>query len=177
MKAIRQNWLAAKVFGVMTLVIVSGIMAVLAHRLETQQREICVGAMQRMNTALIMYLHDFDERMPLTSNWNHSVMCYYGCGREQNFYDTESCPKLSTRFFGAGYAMVALPYAVSRYEWQTTPSLFETDRIVPNAHATEVILPQPPRHYGGNNIAFLDGHVKTVTPSVRVWEYAPRGVK
>ncbi|MCS7300329.1 MAG: hypothetical protein NZ556_02065, partial [Fimbriimonadales bacterium] len=72
---------------------------------------------------------------------------------------------------GAGYAMVALPLPVSRYDPLNTPMLFETETIARNAYATEVILPDPPRHKRGSNVAFLSGSVKTLPRSVRVWQY------
>lgn len=172
MKAVRQKWLAWTLLGVFTIVIVLGTRVVSAHRLEKERHQSCVSILKRMQLACLMYIHDWDERLPPFSNWSERIKCYYGCEIADIGYASQSCPKLSTRFFGAGYAMVALPYPeISRYDCQRTPALFETEKIVPNAYATEVSLPQPPRHRQGNNIAFLDGHVETVDPSVRVWKY------
>ncbi|MCX7992315.1 MAG: hypothetical protein N2651_01470 [Fimbriimonadales bacterium] len=171
MKATLQKRLGWALVGAIVIGASGAILSAIAR--EDQQSRTCFAAMGRMATAFAMYQHDFDERMPLPSNWSEAIICYYGCESSASFYESQRCPKVPQSFFGAGYAMVALPLPVNQYDPERTPMLFETVTIARNAYATEVILPDPPRHKQGNNIAFLRGGVKTLPRSVRVWKYQP----
>jgi prepilin-type processing-associated H-X9-DG protein len=74
------------------------------------------------------------------------------------------CPSATTKSAGVvGFAFFqpVLAKQVSSFDQSTTAYLFDSTVLKPNA-AGKLQVPSTPRHKEGNNICYLDGHMRSV---------------
>lgn len=110
-----------------------------------------------------MYALDYDDCLPLASNWQTNLSPYIK--NDQVFH----CPEV-----GIGRAP-APPLESSSYAYnsaldrmrlkrladpENTISTYDSTRSVRNANDALTSLPRPGRHLSTNNLGFADGHAK-----------------
>lgn len=158
--------LIGSVTGTLTIVAIAGYM--LNRNFEARQREraeqaACLSNLKQLGLAAHMYAQDYDERW-CPANWNAPISGYT---RDADLWE---CP---SRPFNIGYGMnnnlawqefasvdypaetVALCDSIPRqrtYVYDSTPG--------PSITGGPEILPKDGVHSKGNNICFVDGHVK-----------------
>lgn len=115
----------------------------------------CQSNLKQLDIAFQMYIQDYDDRFPLAESWNEALYPYtkndalLRCPSEEE----EKTPS---------YAMngkIHYFQKVSGIGPETTILLFDS-RPGWNLAGGIELLPYPARHGGGNNFAYLDGHVK-----------------
>ncbi len=125
---------------------------------EAARRTACLSNLKELATAQQLYANDYEGRFPIASRWGDLTRPYV---RELRSYH---CPSVPQGQFG--YAMNV---HLSRQKMSALrnlaqiPLLYDSTNLAWNAHDPFTSLPNPPRHgQKGNNIAFADGHAKTV---------------
>ncbi len=128
-----------------------------AREAPVTRKDHCLANVKVLAMAVQMYAADYDGRPPTASAWpevlaEHEVGGSYsthisGCGeargREQSYAYNRGVAGRST--CGADTAYVL--------------SIFESDAGNASVDGKE-LLPASPRHMGGDNVGFLDGHAK-----------------
>ena len=129
-----------------------------AHKAE------CLSNVMNLSLALQMYLYDYDDHLPATTDW-----CDVLVGPYVGNPDAFVCPAASD--LPCGYAFNASLASVSTadvYDPGQTVAFFESDRGW-NAAGGPELLPAEPRHLGGYNFGYPDGHV-TWMPEAEISE-------
>jgi len=123
----------------------------------TAHKAICRAYVSHLSCALRMYVHDYDECFPPTTNW---------CDVFDPYVDNREvfvCPAASD--LPCGYAFNASLTGASLadvYDPSQTVAIFESDRGW-NAAGGQDLLPYEPRHLGGYNFGYVDGHYAWVS--------------
>jgi len=105
-----------------------------------------------------MYLYDYDDHLPATTDW-----CDVLVGPYVGNPDAFVCPAASD--LPCGYALNGSLVGASLadvYDPSQTVAIFESDRGW-NAAGGEDLLPYEPRHLGGYNFGYVDGHAGWVS--------------
>ena len=151
----------------MVVAIVAILILVLGPAFESTDRGsakriMCLSNLKRLGRALESYSSDYDERLPFAPSWMSATLHY-----EKNF-DYYHCPALPTAD-GFGYAFNS---SLSRVKWleveapAETIELYDSTDLRKNACDAVTSLPATSRHQW-NNVAYLDGHAKTLSPRPR----------
>lgn len=150
------------VFGVVILAAI--LFPVFAQAREKARTVSCMSNMKLMSLGLLMYQQDYDERMPPAKVWMDTSVPYNKS--EQMFH----CPSVSAgdkQAYGYGFnsqlsQMTMEKLAKQGVNFATMPMIFESSKLGRNVSDPLTSLADPPRHGGnrGNNLAYLDGHVK-----------------
>jgi prepilin-type processing-associated H-X9-DG protein len=130
---------------------------VFARARASAHKATCLTNTKMLALALQMYLVDNNDRLPSTTNWCDVLNPYVGKP------DAYVCT--AARDLPCGYAFNASLVGASLadvYEIQETVAIFESDRGW-NAAGGQDLLPYEPRHLGGNNFGYLDGHATWVS--------------
>jgi prepilin-type processing-associated H-X9-DG protein len=130
------------------------------HKRETPKPS-CTLHLKQMGTALLMYVMDYDERLPAPRKWMDAVSLYLK--NEDSFH----CPTARKSDSGAyGYAFeqgVRGRLLAEIASHLTTPTVFDSTSTARNATGPfAATVCRPGRHDSGNYIGFVDGHVKHV---------------
>ena len=117
--------------------------------------DVCRNHVIQVAAGLLMYADDYDDALP-RSSWTDEVGRYLPSAHPQ-------CPSVPAG--RVGYAMEqALRGA--RVESVGHPEasqlVFDSKALGRNVVGSLELLPDPPRHPGGNNVAYLDLHVARV---------------
>ncbi len=126
------------------------------------QQSSCLSNLKQMMLGMLMYAQDYDQHLPDAAIWMDELKPYLP--KEQLF----RCP--AAPHLEYGYAMNA---ALSKHNLAEIPEpwqvavIFDSDAGTRNASGGLDAVANPPRHNGGNNYAYADGHAKwcTETPS------------
>jgi uncharacterized membrane protein len=126
----------------------------IAAREGTANRKItCLAHMKDLAVATQMYLEDYDNRFPPAAEWCESLK-EYARSRTEVFH----CP--AARNLECAYAYNAT-LSARMYDQLADaarlPVVFESDRGWEAAGGPELVPPEP-RHFGGDNLGFADGH-------------------
>jgi prepilin-type processing-associated H-X9-DG protein len=133
----------------------------------TARRVSCLSNVKQMGLANIMYAQDYDDRLPIASNWQTDLVPY--TKNERLFH----CPEVSTGTeqstpSGTNYAYnSALDMMKTKRlaEPANTVLIYDSTNFSQNANDALTSLPSPGRHRlassRGNNIGFADGHAKS----------------
>jgi prepilin-type processing-associated H-X9-DG protein len=130
------------------------------HGREEAKKSACLSSMKNHATAAIIYLSDYDDRFPNRDNWIDATYPYAMKG-----WYSVVCPEVykehNPQLFG--YCFNAkLSNAKAPKDATTTPLIFDSVNLARNASGGLDSLPNPGRHEGMNNIAYADGHAKSV---------------
>lgn len=115
------------------------------------KQKTCVSNLRQVSTALLAYAQDWDGRLPLASNWNTAVVDYTKskyllvCPAANN-----DMPSLALNKSLSGRSVEDLAHPGEM------PLAFDS---VPGRNRAGYFL-LTPRHEGGANVSFADGHVK-----------------
>lgn len=150
------RWQRADVIGVALMLIVSAVFY--RWNRETLQPKrytpMCQSNLKQVGLGMMQYIRDYDERMPLRTNWVDALQPY-----------TKSTPIFECPARGeleSGYAMFQRVAGINLSQIDN-PALavmvFDADARGLNVTATPAAWPKPFRHPDGNNVLFIDGHV------------------
>jgi len=147
---------AALVIGVCSFAIaVGGFPIIDANANYGHPGRSCLSNIKQLALGVLMYSQDADDRLPLTQNWNDEIYPYtknsliFMCPSEDN--KKEPSYGMNGALRGTILPAVAYP--------DLTVILFDSIHGK-NRRGGRELLPDPPRHNNGHNVAFLDGHAK-----------------
>lgn len=116
---------------------------------------VCMTNLKELNLAALAYAQDHDGKFPPETSWNKAIHSYSKTW--QIFY----CPH-SREHVRPSYAMnrglTGLKLPAIRNPEETV--LFFESTPECNVVGGPELIASPPRHDGGNNYSFVDGHVK-----------------
>ena len=121
----------------------------------------CVSNLKQLGLGLIMYSSDADDRFPPRDLWADTIVPY--TKNPDLFFD----PALRKGDDKGPYAYAfngALSLAKPPPKAETVPMVY--DSVVPLRNASDLVtsLPTPGRHNGRDNVAYADGHARSVPP-------------
>lgn len=123
--------------------------------------ETCMGNLEMVAGATLMYSVDNDDRMPPSATWMDATFLYT---RDARVY---GCPEVdgrsSTEFGHAYSSKLSLRRVSSVGNLPDTPLLFDSSDLRWNAAGALSLLPREPRNEGTHAIAFMDGTLRSVT--------------
>lgn len=141
-----------------------GLAPIVRQRRDQRNAADCRQNLKQVGLAMMQYTRDYDEKFPPPEKCLE-VLWPYGIARRvsaQSEYLTNpqilSCP--SAPF---GYAMNRFISGVHQgliEDYINTPACFDSNLQIPNASDDGKSWPNPVRHPRGNNVCFVDGHVK-----------------
>jgi len=140
------------------LILAAILFPVFVQAREMARLERCMDNLKALALAQQLYANDHGDWLPIASQWGDLIRPYV----KPDEYRCPSIPKGQ----GFGYAMNA---RLSRQKVSLLatpgqiPLLYDSSNLAWNAHDPVTSLPNPPRHMRRvNNVAFADGHVKSV---------------
>lgn len=151
---------------VATILIVGGGCAILldpgGESREKARDTNCLSNVKQMAIGLIMYAQDYDDQLPAAAEWMDATLPY---GKDDAVYHCPSVSRGNASIYG-----YACSNRLSRKKlidvaapaW--TPTLYDSNNLDRNACDPFAKSSNPPRHDGRNNVGFLDGHAKPLTP-------------
>jgi hypothetical protein len=133
------------------------------------QARQCRSNLYRLGNAVLLYAHDYDERLPPTVRWMDASKPYWKA------VEFTRCPAVPGDGNGYGYAMNARldkRTIASIAQPDATPLLFDSLDLSRNADDPFKSLPSPGRHtwrekrgtplVSGNLVAYVSGRVRFV---------------
>ena len=124
----------------------------------------CLSHEKQMGLGVMMYAQDYDETFPAAPQWMTQINPYvknpavYACPSVDNHAQTEAGGVYSyaynTQLSKRSMALVKAP--------QLAGMLYDSTAMTENASDALTSLPVPGRHQGRNNVAFGDGHAKSL---------------
>lgn len=146
-------------WGILIIIPIITILVVIMFPLFSRAREearksTCQSSLKQISLAMTLYTQDYDGRFP-TKHWNKPIFSDY----MHNFHDF--CPNAED-FTKPSYAMNGhlIGYVMKDVKKPgDTVMLFESvcgDDLI----GGQGLLPETPRHLDGDNVSFVDGHVK-----------------
>ncbi|MEZ0324548.1 MAG: hypothetical protein ACAH95_01460 [Fimbriimonas sp.] len=137
-------------------------LALLAPGNRGAKRVHCIVNEKQLAAALLLYGEANNERFPESGKWMDSIEPLL------KMPDALQCPALSEGF---GYAFTESLGTKALKEVnnpQDKMMLFDSTNLSRNAQDDAASLPNPGRHDERNNVAFADGHAKSIrNPSTR----------
>ena len=141
----------------MNAVIVASAIAVIgcggSH--STSAYATSVGRMTKLESGLLLYLNDYDEQVPMPTNWVEGMTRYVA--------NPSSFHSPSVRLPGYGYAMNAL---IAGHSYYSVPNpdqviaFFDSKNLVKDATDSLSTMPSPPRYGTKNTLGYLDGRTQ-----------------
>ena len=126
-------------------------------RLKARQA-MCLSNVKQLSTAMLLYAQDYDDQLPRGGRWMDDISPY---ARGERLFHCETAQAGSPSAYG-----YAFNSNLSRKKMKqvTTPAttrlLYDSSNLKQNATDPVTSLANPPRHNGGNNIGYVDGHAK-----------------
>jgi prepilin-type processing-associated H-X9-DG protein len=150
---------AALGFFVSGALIAAGSIVVRMTRIETARggaplhKAVCLARVKNLGLALRMYAEDWDGALPDGEAWCDSLLPYVDGG------DAFHCPEAPAHLecaFAYNRSLGDTPHGAPA-DPMNTVAIFESDAGW-NAAGGPELLPVKPRHLGGDNYGFADGH-------------------
>ena len=132
---------------------------------------MCMATEKNIVLSAIMYSNDYDERFPL-SNWIDSLTKYVTASwHSMNPAELFKDPAEPDELYGYAVNKESAGCDTTKAQsLDTMAAFFDSPLNRRNAISSDKLLPNPPRHRGYNNMAFMDGHVRRLTANVKVTE-------
>jgi len=124
---------------------------------DAQDKATCLSNLKQLALAALMFAQDHNETLPSANTWSDDIGPYcrsteiLRCPSDTSDYSYAMNSKVSGKKIGD----IADPVK--------TVIFFESSAGVRNAADPMTSVCKPPRHGDGNNLAYVDGHVKWVT--------------
>ena len=129
---------------------------VFAKAREAARATTCMSNVKQISTCMMMYSGENDDTLPASRKWVEAVSVYlHNDGILQ-------CPSEKTH--GTCYAMNNKLSKITIKNIKNpinTVMIFDSNPMI-NPNGDKELLPYPERHNMGNNIGFVDGHVKVM---------------
>ncbi len=122
---------------------------------ERGMQEVCLSNLKQLALAALMFAADHDNQLPSADQWTDELVPYlkneaiFKCPAAP---DLECAYALNRAFAGKDHGTIVRPAEEVIF--------FESNLGKRNATGTLKEVADPPRHQGGNNYAFADGHCK-----------------
>jgi prepilin-type processing-associated H-X9-DG protein len=134
---------------------------VFAQAREKARTTSCISNLKQQGLGTLMYAQDYDGILPPAQGWMDKLVPYI---RNENVYH---CPtaKPSGEEKAYGYAFnntISIVNVMKLPTPQTTGMIFDSNNNGRSASVKGAIYPTPARHSQKNNVAFADGHAKSV---------------
>lgn len=116
----------------------------------------CMSNLKLLALANLVYLADYDDRLPDSQTWMDSLVPYT---KNEDLFHCPDVKKTNPKAYG--YAMNYEMSGKTQKEVakpELAPLAFDSVLLVRNATSGFYGFPDPPRH-NRNNVAYLDGHV------------------
>ncbi len=150
-------------FTLTELMVVIAIIAIIAAILfpvfqsakDSAKKSSCLSNIKQISLGILMYLQDYDEKMPHKNQYQELVHPYL---KNDKIY---RCPKVKRSSGGQGYALESRLIGKSLYqikELGKRPMFWDSLNLEKNA--TDPGIGFATRHNGFGNIGFLDGHAR-----------------
>lgn len=160
------------------VVVIAAILGPVFASARSNAREVvCVANVKQQAQALLFYTQDWDQTLPTAANWMDEIAPYMKKAEDYTSGTGEraapfTCPVVDADKDYAlklvyGYAYNSL-LSKLRVEVIAAPSdavmIFESSYVGKNAADPLSSIMRPGRHHGGDNVTYVDGHVK------RIWD-------
>jgi prepilin-type processing-associated H-X9-DG protein len=130
------------------------------------RQTVCASNLKTISGAMLMYAQDYDDQLPLTENWMDSVAAFSPPpSKEASKESVYHCPSIQEGDAVYGYAFnqnVAAKPTAKIKKWYSKMLIYDSTTLTRNASDPGTSLSKIGRHSQGNNIAFVDGHVKWI---------------
>jgi len=148
--------------GLMVLAIFPAMLYPVFHRARAAARKaVCLTNVKNVSLGLLMYMSDWNEICPDSANWCETLDEYIK-NRE-----VLVCPDAPKQDCGYAYnAALSDLHLAAVADPTNTVALFESDRGWNAAGDPAALLPIEPRHLGGDNFGYLDGHARWLPRSL-----------
>ena len=121
----------------------------------TARKTVCLVNVKQVSTGLLMYVSDWDEIYPDSANWCESLDEY------MKNREVLVCPEAPKQDCGYAFnAALSNLHLAAVDDPANTVALFESDRGWNAAGDPAALLPIEPRHLGGDNFGYIDGHAR-----------------
>jgi prepilin-type processing-associated H-X9-DG protein len=140
--------------GIIMAILAAILFPVFAQAREKARTASCQSNLKQISLAVLMYCQDYDERLPMSHNWTDATYAYV---RNQSLH---YCPSAPSQYGYAYNANLGGREMVKIRAPAELVALFESTAGRANAADGGTSLARPGRHSGGDNIGFVDGHVK-----------------
>ena len=135
----------------------------------------CIYNLKQQAVAVAQYTQDWDETLPAANVWMDQIKP--AMKNEENQTSSENsysnllqCPEAAANYDGSVKVVYGYAYnsGLSRLKMDklnlpaTAVMIFDSSTILKNAADPFTSIQSPGRHYGGDSVAFTDGHVKWV---------------
>jgi prepilin-type processing-associated H-X9-DG protein len=131
---------------------------IFAQTHESAKNPSCLSHIRQLDIGILMYSQDYDEALPRKAHWMDDVYPYI---KNREIYH---CPQVAQRdrlLFGYAFQMQLSGKNLKNISApSTTVILYDSSNTEWNASDALSSLPDPPRHSGGNNFGYVDGHAK-----------------
>jgi len=139
-------------------VLTSIIFPIYAKWREWPREEKCLSSVKAITSAAFMYAQDHGDRLPPPDAWNNALFQPY-------MLSYPICPDADTKL--TTYALNGL---LKKLELSKIGNRKDTVFVFESKPGADLcggreLMSQVPRHSGGDNIAFLDGHAQWVKRS------------
>lgn len=128
---------------------------------QAAKRSACLSNVKQQSLGLIVYSTDYD-RFPPGRAWMDSTARYRRGESAQKDW-TVHCPEVPKNRFGYAFN-AALSGAKLPKRPELVPLTYESSNLRRNAVDPVTSLPRPGRHDGKSNLAYADGHARSVKP-------------
>lgn len=119
-----------------------------------QQLDDCQDNLKRLSAVLRMYNADNNDRMPFTNRWNNLFQTYL---RTDRYF---ICPVVIPEIPSYGIIAKLEGHPLSEIsDWGAQISFFEINGGANFAGGSSDLVSHP-RHFNGDNFAFIDGRVR-----------------
>jgi prepilin-type processing-associated H-X9-DG protein len=126
---------------------------------ERWQSQVCRDNLRNLGISLMLYAADYGERFPTAANWCSGAWRYI----EHRDAEMIECPASAEPYAYAFNAYLSHRHLGAVADPAGTVMLFESSLGLKDAADHGESLCDPPRHPGGNNFGYVDGHAAAQT--------------
>ena len=147
------------IFLIFVIAVLAAILFPVFAKARQKAQEIsCMSNERQMALGMLQYAQDSDENFPAAASWMDKTSAYV---RSDQPYHCPSAWDKDPAKYGYAYNSTLGSKSLAQFaDPRTTATLYDSTNLARNASDALTSLPDPPRHDGGNDIAFLDGHVR-----------------
>lgn len=152
------GWIIGVLIGLLILAVV--LVPFYCNSRDITRQPPCISHLKQLGYGMFAYSDDNNGRLPKAANWCDAIKRYVRSSNDRPVTEVFTCPALPSGKVG-GYALNSALDAAKMPKTGLLVHLvmgFESDPGW-NVHGGREKLPAVPRHMGGSNFVFADGHV------------------